>query len=46
MNKIRIGVLVIKNIKNWERVFLNYFGIINDPYIEYKLRNGKNIPMK
>ncbi len=45
-SKLVLGKMIVKNIKNWERVFLNYFSIIHDDYIIHKLRNGQTIKIK
>lgn len=44
--KFRVGLVLIKNIKNWLVVFLNYLGIIKNKDILIKLRNGEEIKIK
>lgn len=41
-----VGLILIKNIKNWPVVFLNYLRIIRNDPITIKLKNYKKIKLK
>ena len=44
--KFRVSLVLIKGIKNWISVFLNYLGILKNSYVTHKLRNGLMIKIK
>ena len=53
MDKIRriygkfvVGLVLIKNIRNWISVFANYIGIKREKYITHKLRDGSVIKIR
>jgi len=39
--KFRLSLRIIKEIRNWPTIFLNYFGILNQKKIRYSFRNGQ-----
>jgi len=44
--KFTVGLVLIKNIKNWISVFANYLGVKKEKYITHKLKDGNIIKLK
>lgn len=44
--RLNLGITIIKGVKNWPRVFMNYFKILNDEYIYFKFRKGGNVKIR
>ena len=46
LGRIKLGLTIIKHVRNWPNVFFNYFGIVHNKYINFKFRNGESIKIR
>ena len=44
--RINVALKIVKGVKNWPHVFLNYFKISHDDFILFKLRSGEEVRIK